>query len=295
MPTLRANGIDIEYEESGPSDGVPILLIMGLAAQLTAWPDAMLDDLNAAGFRTIRFDNRDIGLSEKMDGVRVPGVIAQVIMKRLRLRRHRSYTLSDMAADAAGVMDALGLERAHVVGVSMGGMIAQILAATRPDRVSSLTAIMTSTNAPGLPGPRRDVGKLLTNPGPPARTEAQAIERSMAMWRLISTVDGGGTEEDLLARVTRGVQRSMSPAGIRRQTAAIIETGDLRRYTRQITVPTLVIHGDSDPLVNIAGGRDIARIVPGARLEVMEGMAHDLPPRHLPHITGLIGDHASTN
>lgn len=295
MPQLRANNIDIEYEDSGPKDGAVILLIMGLAAQLTAWPVQMIDDLNKAGFRTVRYDNRDIGLSQKMDGVRVPSVVSQVIRKRLRIFKHRSYTLSDMAADASGVLEALEIEKAHIVGVSMGGMIAQILAATRPECVASLTAIMTSTNAPGLPGPRRDVAKLLTSPAPPARTEADAIERSMAMWKLISTVDGGGTEADLLARVTAGVKRAMSPAGVRRQTAAIIETGNLRRYTRRISAPTLVIHGDADPLVNIAGGRDIASIVPGARLEVMEGMAHDLPPRHLPEMIRLIGDHAAAH
>jgi pimeloyl-ACP methyl ester carboxylesterase len=269
-----------------------ILLIMGLAAQLTAWPPQMIETFNQAGFRTIRFDNRDSGLSDILETGRAPNLILQVLLRRLRIRGLAPYNLADMAADAAGLLSALNIRKAHVVGVSMGGMIAQILTATRPEAVASMTTIMSSTNNPRLPGPRSDIARLLLRPGPAPKTEAEAIERSLALWQLISTPGDAQNDDDLRAKVEASIRRAYRPSGTRRQTAAIVDTGDLRRWTQRVSVPTLVIHGDADPLVPCAGSRDIYRTIPNARLEIIEGMAHDLPQHHLGRIIDLIVGHA---
>lgn len=294
MPTILANHLQITYEESGPQDGPVLLLVMGLAGQLTAWPPEMIQTFSDAGFRTICFDNRDIGLSQKIDDRKAPNLLLQAILKRLRIRTRAPYRLTDMADDAIGLLDTLQIARAHVVGISMGGMISQILSAQHPDRVFSLTALMTSTNKRSLPGPRPDVAKLLFNPGPTPNTTEEIVERGMKVWNLLQTVEGGLPDDELRRRIHAAVERSYCPAGQRRQTAAIIETGDLTRWTQQITAPTLVIHGDADPLVQLAGGQDVAATIQGSRLEVIEGMGHDLPPRHLDRITSLIIDHART-
>lgn len=291
MARIEANGIGIEYELEGPKGAPVVLLVMGLAAQLTAWPPALLERLHGAGFRTLRFDNRDAGLSEKMEGRRAPNLPLQAILSRLNVSGLAPYNLRDIAADAEGLMAALGVERAHVVGVSMGGMIAQVFAGTRPARTLSFAGIMTTTNRPRLPGARRDVAKTMFGPGPVAATEEAAIERGVRIWRLIGSPDGGEDEAALRARVTAAVRRSNYPAGIRRQTAAIVDEGDLRRYARRIAAPTLVIHGEADPLVRIEGGADLAACVPGARFERIEGMGHDLAPRHLPRIAELLIGH----
>lgn len=291
MARIEANGIEIEYELEGPDQGPVVLLIMGLAAQLTAWPPAILDALHGAGLRTLRFDNRDAGLSAKMDGRRAPNLVLQALLSRVNVSGFAPYNLRDMAGDAAGLLERLGIARAHVVGVSMGGMIGQVLAARRPDLTASFTGVMTSTNRPRLPRARPDVAKAMFAPGPLATTEAAAVERGMRIWRLIGSPDGGEDDDALRERVTRAVRRSNHPAGIRRQTSAIVDEGDLRRFARKIAAPTLVIHGEADPLVRIEGGEDLARCVPGARLERIPGMAHDLAPRHAPKIARLLVDH----
>ena len=286
MPEIFANGLRLTYEESGPTDGPAILLIMGLAAQLVDWPSDLIERLNRAGYRTVAFDNRDIGLSEKLSHRRAPNIFCHMLLRRFGLRGLAPYDLEDMADDARAVLDGLNIELAHVVGVSMGGMIAQILAGKNPNRVASLTAIMTSTNQPGLPGARRDVARLFLRPGPPARTPDEAIEKSMRIWNLIKTQDGGWTDDELLARVSASAHRSTYPPGPKRQTAAIVESGDLRRWSRKIEAPTLVIHGDADALVNIAGGRAVAKAVANAKFVTIPDMGHDLPPDR----TGQIAD-----
>lgn len=295
MPTVRANRLEIFYEDSGPASGPVIVLIMGLASQLTAWPPGMISRLNDAGFRTLRFDNRDIGLSQKLDHRRAPNLLLQSALARFRIRTLAPYRLTDMAQDTIGLMDELKIEQAHVVGISMGGMISQILSARYPERVYSLTAIMTSTNRRSLPGPRGDVARLLFRPGPPPKTTDEIVERGMEIWNLIRTRDGGLSDDELRVRVRAAVERSYCPAGQRRQTAAIVETGDLTRWTRRIAAPTLVIHGDADPLVRLAAGQDVAATIKGSRLEVISGMGHDLPPAHLNHITDLIIQHAQAS
>jgi len=197
-----------------------------------------------------------------------------------------------MARDGIRLLDALNVDKAHIVGASMGGMISQILCANFPERASSLTAVMTSTNKKGLPTASPKLAHLLLRPGPAPKTTEDIIERSMRMWKAIGTPDSGRSDEELRTRVAAAVDRSYCPKGQRRQLSAIIETGDLRRWTRRIKAPTLVIHGDADPLVNIAGGKDVAANIRGSRMEVISGMAHDLPPRHLQTVTQMIIDHA---
>jgi pimeloyl-ACP methyl ester carboxylesterase len=290
MSQIKANNLTIEYEDTGPKDGPVMLLIMGLAAQMTFWPDAIIKAFTDAGFRVVRFDNRDIGLSAKVHGKRAPNPIAQVAARLIGLNGLAPYTLHDMVADTVGLMDALKIERAHVVGVSMGGMIAQLMAATRPERVASLTSIMSGTLNPRLPGPSSRVTVPLFLSRPKGKSRGELIARAVQMWSLIRTE--GDDHAELEAKIASGFDRSYYPAGVRRQLAAIIATGDLRPHLAKITAPTLVIHGSKDPLAPVEGGRDSARNIKGARLEIIDGMAHDLPKKFLPQISALIEGHA---
>ena len=294
MPTAYANGLDIEYELAGPDGGPVVLLIMGLAAQMTAWPDEFLAELHTAGFRTLRFDNRDIGKSQKIHNKRPPHIVRQMVRKRIGLRGGAPYRLEDMAKDAESLLNGLGIRSVHVVGVSMGGMIAQIFAAKYADRTLSFTGIMTTTNNRALPAASREIRGHLLKPAKMAATRNEAIERSMMMWGLIGTKDSGASDDELRVRIEAAYDRSNYPVGPRRQISAIGETGDLRRYTRKITAPALVIHGDADPLVPKEGGMDIAKNITGSTLELIEGMGHDLPKKHLKRITGLLVSHMRT-
>ncbi len=291
MPQVPANRLMIEYAEHGPKDGPAIVMIMGLAGQMTFWPDTLVADLAKAGFRVVTFDNRDIGLTTKVHGINAPHPVAQ-IAARVIGRNLAPYTLHDMVNDTLGLMDALEIRKAHIVGVSMGGMIGQLLSGTHPDRVLSLTSIMSGTLNPLLPGPSlRLIGPLFLN-RPKDKSRDALIERAVAMWSLIRTNDPDADHSELRAKIAGGFDRSYYPAGVRRQLAAILATGDLRPHVRKIKAPTLVIHGSKDPLAPLAGGRDSARNIRGSRLEIIDGMAHDLPGKFLPRIAGLIVDHA---
>lgn len=292
MPPVKSNGIEIEVETHGPKDGPAVLLIMGLAAQLTFWPRDLVSRLASDGYRVIAFDNRDIGLSEKLHTKRAPKPAAFALLSRLPFGRTLApYTLADMAKDAIGVLDAQGVERAHVVGVSMGGMIGQILASQYADRVQSFTAIMTSTNAPSLPKADPAIVKEIFAVRTRPRTRDELIDRTVGLWGLIGTKESGNDPAEFRERIAASVDRCTYPAGIRRQIAAIIATGDLRRFARKITRPTLVIHGSADPLVPMQGGLDIAACVKDARAEIIDGMGHDLPPKHLQQISDLLIGH----
>jgi pimeloyl-ACP methyl ester carboxylesterase len=292
MPQVKANNLTLEYEETGPKDGPVMLLVMGLAAQMTFWPDAMIKAFADAGFRVIRFDNRDIGLSAKLHGKRAPNPIVHAAARLVGFKGMAPYTLHDMVADTVGLMDALKIKRAHLVGVSMGGMIAQLMAATHPSRVASLTSIMSGTLNPRLPGasPRVTVPLFLSRPRGQSRDAL--IKRAVEMWSLIRTE--GDDHSELEAKIAKGFDRSYYPPGVRRQLAAIIATGDLRPHIRKIAAPTLIVHGSKDPLAPLEGGKDSARNIPGAHLEIIDGMAHDLPKKFLPRIEALIVDHAKT-
>ena len=291
MPAIAANGIKIEYDETGPKDGPVILLVMGLAAQMTLWPPAMLKAFADAGFRVVRFDNRDIGLTEKLHGRRVINPLFQLAAKAVGVSNFAPYTLHTMVADAVGLLDALKIEHAHVVGASMGGMIGQLLAATHPSRVLSLTSIMSGTNNPRLPRPRRETLSLLMAGGPRGGSKDEIVDRMIKVWNVIGTPESGADRAEFRKTLEAAVARSYYPAGVRRQLAAIIATGDLRPYIRKIIAPTLVIHGSKDPLALVEAGIVSARNIPGARLEIIDGMAHDLPAKFLPRINELIIGH----
>lgn len=292
MTTTSANGVDIDYRFDGPAGGPVILLIMGLAQQLIFWPDDFIAALNEAGYRTLRFDNRDIGHSQKFAGRRAPNPMVQLAARLAGIRGLAPYALEDMAKDTAGLLDALAIEAADVIGVSMGGMIAQVLAAKHPRRVKRLAIIMSSTNNPKLPRARAEIAKALMAAPANVLTKEQALERAMYLWNLIGTKNAGASEEELRARLAAAYERSHYPAGARRQLAAIIETGDLRRqFTRKIAAPTLVIHGSEDPLAPPAGGVDIYKNIKGADLEIIEGMGHDIPKKFRARIAARIVGH----
>jgi pimeloyl-ACP methyl ester carboxylesterase len=273
---LTANGIQIEVEDSGGEGRPVILLIMGLGMQLIAWPDAFVQTLVEAGFRVVRYDNRDIGLSQGFDEAGTGNLVWQAVRQRIGLPVRSAYTLQDMANDALGVLDALDIRRAHVVGASMGGMIAQRLAAAAPQRMTSLVSIMSSSGARNLPGPRPDVAAALMR-RPASRTEAALVAHSLGFVRLISSPAYPQEERVLTDRITRGLRRAYRPAGIVRQMLAIGADSGREALLARIASPALVLHGDADPLVPIACGQDTARRIPGARFVSVSGMGHDLP------------------
>lgn len=277
---IIANGIPIEVEDSGPGDPSRpvILLIMGLGMQLIAWPDDWMGRLLGAGYRVVRFDNRDIGLSRHFDERRAPNIVWASLLHRLRLPLRPPYDLIDMARDSLGVLDALGIARAHVVGASMGGMIAQRLALLAPARVRSLASIMSSSGAPGLPGPQPAVLRAMLSR--PTRSDPDAqIAHYVKLFRLIGSPAYPQDPDRIAERVRRSVARSNHPPGVLRQMVAIAADRVRHRQLAQVSVPTLVLHGQSDPLVPIAHGIDTARRIHGARFVAIDGMGHDLPPQ----------------
>jgi pimeloyl-ACP methyl ester carboxylesterase len=275
---LTANGIQIEVEDSEGEGRPVVLLIMGLGMQLIAWPDGFVQSLVDAGFRVVRYDNRDVGLSQGFDEAGTGNLIWQGVRQRIGLPVRSAYTLKDMANDALGVLDALGIRRAHVIGASMGGMIAQRLAASAPLRAASLISIMSSSGARHLPGPRPDVAAALMR-RPAGRTEAALVAHSLGFVRLISSPAYPQDEQTHIDRISRGLRRAYRPAGVVRQILAIGADSGREAVLAGITSPALVLHGDADVLVPIACGEDTARRIPGARFVAVPGMGHDLPPR----------------
>ena len=286
MTSVRANDVTIEYETFGPAGAPAILLVMGLGMQLIAWPDSLCEGLARRGFRVVRFDNRDVGLSSRMPS---PGrLVTTGMMARaaLRLPVRPPYTLNDMARDTVGLMDALGIGFAHVVGVSMGGMIAQIVAAEHPERVKSLTSIMSSP-APVMP--RTKVLRALLKP--PPRDKEQAIRRMSAFFRLVGGSGYPPTDAELRAKVDRSVNCSFRPDSFARHLVAI-QTGPSRlAMLRRVRAPTLVLHGSDDPLVPVVGGKMTAAAIPGARLRIVPGMGHFLPEALVPLLVEEIAEH----
>jgi len=275
MPRVKTNGIEIEYEAFGAPDARPMLLIMGLGGQMVLWDERFCAMLAKRGFHVIRFDNRDIGKSTAMDAAGLPD-LAEAITAGLTGQPYAAaYTLSDMATDTAGLLDALHIKSADVVGASMGGMIAQTLAIEHPKRVRTLTSIMSTTGDSSLPPPHPEALNALMSPPPADR--AGAIEHGVKIFRTIGS-QGALFEEDQIRRLsTLQHDRGVNPGGIMRQLAAIIASGSRKEKLRRLDVPTLVIHGRVDPLIPYQCGEDTAAVIPGARLEVVDGMGHDLP------------------
>ena len=293
MPTVESNNITLFYEDQGDPANPPILLIMGLGMQLIAWPDAFVEALVSAGFRVIRFDNRDTGQSTWFKGQKAKSPALMILATKFGIQLSCPYTLPDMANDAIGLLDALDIPAAHVVGASMGGMIAQIIAAQAPGRVLSLTSIMSSSGARGLPGATPEVQQRLLAPAPKNATRAQLIQRAVNTLTVISYPDPARLTDAYEIEANLAFERGSNPAGFIRQLAAIINDGSRVKRLGQIKSPTLVIHGRTDNLVPLSCGIDTAKHIPNARLEIIDEMSHDLPPSQISHITQLIATHAS--
>jgi len=276
MASIAANGIRIEYESFGSSGAPSIVLVMGLGMQLTGWPDPFCQKLAGEGFRVLRFDNRDIGLSTHFDDRGVPNMLWQFLKARIGLRVRSAYDLNDMATDTAGLMDALGLRQAHVVGASMGGMIAQQLAARYPARVQSLVSIMSTTGDRRLPPATREAQRALFSKPRKPRDPGSVVDHYVRLFNVISSPGFPTDPAELRARMERSVARSYHPQGVARQLIAVLASGDRSKDLATIRAPTLVLHGDRDPLVPLAGGKDTAAKIPGARLRIIAGMGHDM-------------------
>lgn len=291
MPSVRANGITIAYETDGAAGGVPLVLVMGLGMPLVFWPDAIVGGLAKGGFRVVRLDNRDSGLSSRIeDGPHTPIPLAMA-RSILGMEVHAPYTLADMAADVTGLMDALAIERAHVVGASLGGMVAQVLAARHPRRVASLTSIMSGSGNPFVSVARpRALGAILHRPERPGEV-ASVTDYLVHVMGVIGSPRHPADPAKLRAHCERVARRGYDHHGIARQMLAMLASGDRRAELAAIRVPTLVIHGVDDPLIPRSAGREVARLVPGASLLELEGMGHDLPEPLIPEIVEAIVAH----
>ncbi len=285
MARVRTNGIEIEYEVFGPETGLPMVLIMGLGAQMILWRDDFCQMLVDRGYRVVRFDNRDIGRSTWLDHLGVPNVMALMTAAASGKPGEAPYRLADMAADTAGLLDALGIERAHIVGASMGGMIAQTFAIQYPQRTLSLTSIMSTTGDPTLPPPRPDAISVLLAPQPTSREEA--IERGVFIFRTIGSPKYFD-EAEIRELAARSFDRGVNPAGVMRQLAAILASGNRTEALRKVEVPALVIHGRIDPLVPFPAGEATARALPRAELLAFDDMAHDMPRPLWPEMVDAI-------
>ena len=289
---ITANQLQIEIDVQGPPDGDPLLLIMGLGMPLVGWPEALVADLAARGFRVIRLDNRDAGLSQGFEAHGVPSLVRASLRYLLRLRVHAPYSLADMAADALGVLDALGVQRAHVCGVSMGGMIAQHLAAQHPGRVKSLTLIMTTSGARHLPQPRLAVRQaLLKRARSPA--VADVVARLETVLQLIGSPLYRPDPVQQRQRLDAMVRRGWRPDGTVRQLLAVAADGDRSALLGRIRAPTRVVHGQSDPLVPVAAAHDLLAKINGAVADIIPGMGHDLPVQLLPRLADGIAENAA--
>ena len=291
MARARANGIELDYDTFGSESGRPLLLIMGLGGQSIMWDEGFCDALAARGHFVVRYDNRDIGLSTKFDAAGVPNPLELMMKSAAGQPLDVPYTLDDMADDAAGLLDALGLDSAHVCGASMGGMIAQTVAIRHPQRLRSLVSIMSTTGNPSLPPAKPEAMAVLMAPPPTDR--AGSLDAAVRTWRTIGSPGFPFDEAKIRERAGRLFDRSFHPQGPARQLAAIVAHGSRVEKLKTVSAPTLVIHGAADPLVPLEGGRDTARSIPGAELLVIEGMGHDLPEPAWPQLVGAISEHTA--
>ncbi|NUW33100.1 alpha/beta fold hydrolase [Nonomuraea sp. SMC257] len=277
-------GIEVTYERLGDPADPPVLLIMGGGGQLIHWPDGFCRSLVSHRLHVIRFDNRDAGLSTHFHDAPVPDLPAVLSGDLSSV----SYTLADMAADTVGLLDALGLESAHLVGASMGGMIAQTVAVEHPARVRSLTSMMSTTGDPkvGQPSPEA----LAALAGPPPVTREEVVEHTVKASRVLGSPGYPADEEAVRERAERAYDRAHDELGFLRQAVAVVASGDRTPRLRSLGVPTLVIHGADDVMCDVSGGRATAAAVPGAELAVFDGMGHNLPPALWPAMTDLVAN-----
>ncbi|MFI5613787.1 alpha/beta fold hydrolase [Amycolatopsis sp. NPDC051903] len=281
MPRALANGLELEYDTFGDPAHPPLVLVMGLGAQMVTWETGFCELIASHGFHVVRFDNRDIGLSTYLDDLGAPdlaGIAAG--------QASPPYLLSDLADDTVGLFDALGFAKAHVVGASMGGMVVQQLAIDHPDRLLSLTSIMSTTGDPTVGHTSPAALAALTRP--PAPTREEAIAQSVEGYRTTGSPGYPLTDEQLRAKAIRGYDRAQHPVGTLRQGAAILASGDRTEALRSVRLPAVVVHGDSDPMVDVSGGKATAAAIPGAELVILPGMGHDLPEPLWPQIVAAI-------
>ncbi|MBV8928585.1 MAG: alpha/beta fold hydrolase [Mycobacteriaceae bacterium] len=280
-------GVDLYYEEMGDPSDPAVLLIMGLGAQLLLWRTGFCEKLVDQGLRVIRYDNRDVGLSTKLRGRKTDAPLyPRMVRSFFGLRSPAVYTLEDLADDAVALLDHLGIERAHIVGASMGGMIAQIFAARHSERTMSLAVIFSSNNQPGLPPPGiKQLFSVIKGP-PPGSPKDVIVENSIRVSKLIGSPGYPKPEQTIRAEAIEAYDRAYYPAGVGRHFAAVLGSGSLVRYDRRITAPTVVIHGKADKLMRPTGGRAIAKAIPGARLVLIDGMGHELPEQLWDQVVG---------
>jgi pimeloyl-ACP methyl ester carboxylesterase len=283
MPSASANGITIEYDTFGDAGDPTVLLVMGFTGQLTLWDESFCSRLADTGHHVVRYDNRDVGLSTWFDDAGEPG-----LPELLAGTATAPYSLSDMAADAAGLLDALDVPSAHVVGVSMGGMIAQTFAIDFPQRTLTLTSIMSTTGDPTVGQPRPDAFAALVVPPPGSRQEA--MDQGVITWKTIGSPGFPFDEAAVRERAASFYDRAFHPAGHSRQLAAIVTQPDRSPVLGNVSVPTLVIHGESDPLVDPSGGTATATAIPGAKLWLVPGMGHDLPTELTDELVAELAD-----
>ena len=286
MTTAAVNGIEIFYEERGGPGEPAVLLIMGLGAQMTVWPDEFIDDLVARGFRVVWFDNRDVGLSTKLTGTARPNEVLSAVLAGEPVP-DVPYTLSDMAADGIGLLDQLGVERAHIAGVSMGGMIVQTMAIEFPERIASLTSVMSSTGDPRSGAATPEAREALLAPPPLDREGYIEASTRAEVWASKRYVD----HDAMRARAAADYDRSFYPQGALRQLAAIYASGDRTERLRALDVSTLVIHGRDDTLITPSGGEATAAAITGSKYLLLADMGHDLPPPLWPVLAEAIGGH----
>lgn len=286
MTQIRANGIAIEYDEAGPKDGPAFLLINGFGTQMTSWPDEFRDGIAKAGYRTIRFDNRDVGLSQKFDGIipEIPAVMKAVAEGR---KVPAPYVLNDMADDAAALLDALGVESAHVAGASMGGMIAQTVALRHPRKVRSLISLMSTTSDPSLPRSSPEAQEALMS-RPPSTSRADVIEHTVKARRAYASTKYPADDAWLRQRIGEIYDRSYYPEGTQRQWAAIVGSPPRTQGLKTLRVPTLVLHGSVDTLIRPEAGKHTAECIPGAELHIIEGWGHDMTQSAAPVLLSYV-------
>jgi pimeloyl-ACP methyl ester carboxylesterase len=287
VPVAQANGIEIAYDTFGDPVNPALVLVMGLGCQLILWPEDFCEMLVERGFHVIRFDNRDIGLSSKIEGGPQPNPMAAMMGDNSTA----SYTLVDMADDTAGLLDHLGIKAAHFVGVSMGGMIVQQMAISHPDRVLSIVSIMSSTGNRSVGQPRAEAIPALMAPAPSDREGS--IDFAVQMFKLIGSPGYPMDEDELRGLVTASYDRSNYPVGFMRQLVGILASEDRTAALGSVKVPTLVIHGADDPLIEVSGGRATADAVPGAKLMEIPGMGHDFPRQLWPQFVDAIAENAA--
>ena len=290
MPVVSSNGLQIAYETHGEATDPVVLLVQGLSVPLTGWPPPLIDALVGDGFRVITFDNRDIGQSALMDDMPVPNMLWQILRRMFRLRVKAPYHLEDMMLDVVGLMDALEIESAHLVGVSMGGMISQLLAIHEPHRVKSLTSIMSTTSDRKLPGPAKAVTRHIAR-GPTEPTDEARLAYLWQMWRLLGSPAYPLSDEELSEFLRAILTRGVTAAGTARQSLAILATSSRAADLKRLKVPTLIIHGAEDPLIPVECGLATAKAIRGSRMTTISGMGHDLPLALLPRISRQISQH----